>query len=247
MSVSEVNAFAVVPREELSSATTDEMFRLLDEHFEGVTREQFTIDLVEKNWVLLVRRNARLVGLSTLAVYESVFDGKPVSVVCSGDTIVAPEAWGSTALARGWIAAVNRLRERFPRGKYYWLLLTSGFRTYRFLPVFWHEFHPHWATPMPDELRRLRDQLAAERFGSQYDACAGIVRFRAPQRLRGGLKTIPAGRMSDPHIAFFTARNPGHAAGDELVCLTELCDENLTAAGRRMVSPKHDEILCGHR
>jgi hypothetical protein len=247
MSVSDINSFAVLPRNELSPACADEMFHLLDAHFEGVTRGQFARDLAEKNWVLLLRREARLVGFSTLLVYESELAGEPVSVVYSGDTIVAPEAWGSTALARGWIGAVNRLRDRFPRGKYYWLLLTSGFRTYRFLPVFWREFHPRWDAPMPDKLRYLRDQLAAERFGPQYDAHSGIVRFRAPQRLRSGLKAIPDGRMSDPHIAFFVAQNPGHVAGDELVCLTELGDENLTAAGRRMVSSKHDEILRGHR
>jgi hypothetical protein len=33
-------------------------------------------------------------------------------------------------------------------------------------------------------------------------------------------------------------RNPGHADGDELVCLAELSDANLTAAGRRMVRPQ---------
>ena len=134
------NAFAIIPREELAPAQTDEMFQLLAVHFDGVTRAQFTRDLAEKNWIVLIRRDTRLVGFSTLLVYESSFDGEPVSVVYSGDTIVAPEAWGTTALARGWITAVNQLRERYPRGKYYWLLLTSGFRTYRFLPVFWRVF-----------------------------------------------------------------------------------------------------------
>ena len=43
--------------------------------------------------------------------------------------------------------------------------------------------------------------------------------------------------MNDPHVAFFLKRNPGHGDGDELVCLTELSDDNLTRAGRRMVAP----------
>ena len=60
-------------------------------------------------------------------------------------------------------------------------------------------------------------------------------RFAQPQKLRGALKTVPDGRANDPHVAFFLAQNPGHAKGDELVCLTELSDENLTRAGRRMV------------
>ena len=232
------NTFAIMPREELTPAQKDEMFQLLALHFDGVTRAQFTRDLAEKNWVVLIRRDTRLVGFSTLLVYESSFDGEPVSVVYSGDTIVAPEAWGTTALARGWITAVNHLREHYPRGKYYWLLLTSGFRTYRFLPVFWREFFPHYDASAPSGIRRLREQLATERFGEQFDSLSGIVRFRHPQRLSGELKIIPAERIADPHVAFFVTHNPGHAQGDELVCLTELCPENLTAAGRRMTAPQ---------
>jgi hypothetical protein len=240
------NSFAIARRETLGAVCEDEMYCLLSAHFEGVTRAQFERDLEEKNWVILIRRGPALVGFSTLDVYESEFEGQPVSVVYSGDTIMAPEAWGTTALARGWITAVNQLRARYPRGKYYWLLLTSGFRTYRFLPVFWKTFHPSHEQQMPDLLRRLRDHLAADRFGTQYSSSCGIVRFKHPQRLREGLVSIPPGRTADPHIAFFASQNPGYVAGDELVCLTELCEENLTAAGRRMISPRTDEALCYH-
>lgn len=232
------NSFVIVPRAELLLAQTDEMFELLSHYFDGVTQAQFARDLTEKNWVVLVRRDLRLVGFSTLLVYETSFEGEPVSIVYSGDTIVAPEAWGTTALARGWITAVNQLRERYPRGRYYWLLLTSGFRTYRFLPVFWRDFYPCFNAPTPSGIRRLRDQLAAERFGEQFDSISGIVRFDHPQRLRGELKIIPTERTADPHVAFFAAQNPGHVNGDELVCLTELSYENLTAAGRRMTVPQ---------
>jgi hypothetical protein len=82
----------------------------------------------------------------------------------------------------------------------------------------------------------LVDQLAAERFGSQYNPCDGIVRFKRSQRLRGELNRVPAGRVADPHVAFFMRQNAGCAQGDELVCLTELKPENLTSAGRRMAN-----------
>ena len=238
------SSFQIVPREKLAPEQTDEMFQLLAHHFAGVTRAQFAHDLAEKNWTVLIHRDSRLVGFTTLLVYETTFDGAPVSVVYSGDTIVAPEAWGSTALARGWITSVQQLRERYSRGKYYWLLLTSGYRTYRFLPVFWREFYPCYATATPDELKRLRAQLATERFGAQYNSATGVVRFVQPQRLRRGLQAIPAGRVADPHVAFFSACNPGHSRGDELVCLTELSDDNLTAAGRRMAATRIDETPC---
>ena len=232
----------VVPRAELAAAQTGEMFALLTAHFEGVTRAQFERDLTEKSHAILITRDERLVGFSTLLAYETVFEQTPVSVVYSGDTIVAPEAWGTTALPRAWIAAVNQLRVTLPRGRYYWLLLTSGFRTYRFLPVFWREFFPCFERATPPESQRLLHHLARERFGEQYDAGSGLVRFTQPQRLRAELNQIPEGRAAaDPHVDFFLRHNPDCARGDELVCLTELSPDNLTAAGRRMVKPRRDE------
>lgn len=224
------------PRIALSIAQRDEMFALLSQHFEGVTRAQFERDLAEKNWVVEIRRDGRLLGFSTLLVCAERHDGRDLTVIYSGDTIVAPEAWRSPALARTWIAAVNHLRAAFPLRPCHWLLLTSGFRTYRFLPVFWREFFPRHDAPTPAGEQRLLNHLARARYGENYDTEAGIVRFPHPQRLRGSLGETPAGRSSDDHVAFFLARNPGHAAGDELACITEISDANLTPAGRRMVA-----------
>ena len=228
---------ALSARAELTIAQTDEMYRLLTCYFDGVSRGQFYHDLAEKTHVIRLRRGSDLVGFSTLLAYETTCEQSPVSVIYSGDTIVAPEAWGTTALPRAWIAAVNQIRSAFPRGRYYWLLLTSGFRTYRFLPLFWREFFPRFERPTPTAQQRLIDHLATERFGVQYDARTGIVRFNRPQSLHPELSAIPETRTADPHVSFFATRNPGHVRGDELVCLTELSPENLTAAGRRMVSP----------
>ncbi len=223
----------LMARNEISGELKCAMLELLQRHFDGVSESQFTLDLSEKNSVLLLLREDRVVGFSTFAVYESWFQNETVTVLYSGDTIVAPEAWNSTALARGWISAVRTLRSEKPSQRCVWLLLTSGFRTYRFLPVFWREFYPslenRTQTPM------LLEHLARERFAEQYLSDQGVVRFAQPQRLSGRLKDVPVGRRRDPHIDFFLKRNPGWIEGDELVCLTELRDENLTPAGRRMV------------
>lgn len=237
--------FQMVSRADLTELQRESMFQLLARHFEGVTREQFARDLAEKNLALLLNRNDRLVGFSTQLAYTTDFKGESVNVIYSGDTIVAPGAWGTTALPRAWVAGVNALQATLPPGRCFWLLLTSGFRTYRFLPVFWREFFPRYDSATPDEMARLIEQLALERFGSQFNSATGVVRFTNPQRLCAGLENVPAGREQDPHTLFFLARNPGHSSGDELVCLTEICPENLTAAGRRMM-PTH-ELASDHR
>jgi hypothetical protein len=224
------------PRD-LAPFERDDCFALLSQHFAGVTRELFSRDLAEKNVILTLRDagTGKLTGFSTMLVYETAVDRSPISVVCSGDTVVDPSAWNSPALPREWIAAVNRLRRDYPNGPYYWLLITSGFRTYRLLSTFWRCFHPRHEEPNSMASQRLLDSLALERFGPLYEPAIGIVRLRHPQILRPHLSGIPPQRLSDPHVAFFSRKNPGHENGDELACLCSLDESNLTRAGRRMV------------
>lgn len=229
----------------LTAVQKDAMFQLLTNHFEGVTAGQFERDLIEKDLALLLEKNGHLMGFSTLVAYSTIFRGEPINVIYSGDTIVDPEAWGSTALPRAWVAGVRRLQAALPPGRCYWLLLSSGFRTYRFMSVFWREFFPRHDQSTSPEMQALLEQLADERFGHQFVRQHGVVRFRHPQRLRDGLKEIPTGRERDPHTEFFLRLNPGYIHGDELVCLTEICPGNLTAPGRRMMPS--DELASHHR
>jgi hypothetical protein len=230
----------LVHREDLSGQQRRAMLALLDSYFEGISPGQFRADLARKNWVVLVedadRRGApvRLAGFSTIRYDRTVYKGRRMGVVYSGDTIVDRSAWTSPALFRGWIESVRRLHAGAARDPLYWLLLVSGYRTYRLLPVLWREFFPRAGRRTPPEAQALLDHLAAERFGACYDRASGVVRFPRPQVLRDGLRNIPPGRMLDPDVAFFAAANPGHVRGDELVCLADLSEANLTRAGRRM-------------
>lgn len=225
----------LVRRDDLQETDRAAMFALLSAHFHGVERGTFDRDLDEKNWVLLFADGQRLRGFTTLLAYETAGDGEPISVIYSGDTIMARDGWKTTTLPRSWITAVRTLRERYLRGnRLYWLLLTSGFRTYRLLPVFWREFYPRYGVRTPPDVQTLLNRLAIERLGSCYQNEKGIVRFTSPHVLRDELREVGPGRQSEPHVAFFMERNPGWCHGDELVCLTEISFDNLTPAGRRM-------------
>ncbi|MCC6242108.1 MAG: hypothetical protein IT353_04675 [Gemmatimonadaceae bacterium] len=222
-------------RSALGQDEREELFDLLTRHFDGVTPEQFARDLDEKDWVLRIRRGATLVGFTTLSAYQSTIEGRAIHVLYSGDTITDPEVWGSPVLARAWIAMVHQIQGDRVQEPWYWLLLSSGYRTYRFLPMFWREFWPRYDTDTPVDTTRLLETLARERFGDAFNATTGIVRFATPQRLRNRLAVVPEGKQQDPHVAYFLSRNSGHAEGDELVCLTQIGADNLTAAGARMV------------
>ena len=226
-----------VPR--LTPEDRASMFDLLDRHFHGVTERRFQLDLAEKNWALLLDLpDGSLAGFTTLRIDRAVDTPLnesvgPVDVVTSGDTIVAPDAWSSSNLAPSWIAAVRSLAQK---RRIFWLLIVSGWRTYRFLPVFWRHFVPRYDASSPDDVLQTLRLLARARFGTAFDENAGVVRFAEPQRLRGELAGIPDARRRNPHVEFFARRNPGHTDGDELVCLAEISDANLTPAGRRMVA-----------
>jgi hypothetical protein len=226
----------LVPTQNLSVGDRQSMYALLSTHFDGVKPEVFEADLKQKNWVILLKddHSGTIKGFSTIFIYETKYQGKPITVVYSGDTIIDPSAWSSPALAKGWIAAINQLRQHYPNGKLYWLLISSGYRTYRFLPTFWRVFYPRYDSPTPPDIAALMKFLARKQFGKAYHESAGIVRFPHPHRLTGALQGIPDERRSDPHVRFFEQRNPGHQQGDELVCVAEICEANLTRVGRRM-------------
>jgi hypothetical protein len=223
-----------VPRQALDAGRVNSMFVLLRSHFIGVERQTFEHDLLQKNWVILLEdERGVLRGFSTLLVYPDSIDGRPLTIVYSGDTIVAREWWGSAALPLTWLRAVRRLAPLYGSRDVYWVLLTSGFRTYRFLPVFFRDFYPRCGEA-DSTAGSLRDALASAQFGDRYDPATGIVRLERPQILAPELIEVPLQRARDPHVAFFLERNPGYVNGDELTCITRIAEDNLTAAGRRV-------------
>jgi hypothetical protein len=224
----------LIPRSALGANDVSEMYRLFRLHFERVSEHRFRADLEQKHWVIRLRDRHGLHGFSSLRFLRAKSAGQVLNVLYSGDTIVAPEARGTTILARTWIDSVRRLSQYYGASELNWLLLVSGFRTYRLLPVFWQEFFPRYSEPTPATVQSTIDALGNSVFGSDYSAAEGIVRFAEPQPLRPELSRIPANRLDDPHVRFFAERNPGHVNGDELVCWTRLSHDNLTEAGLRM-------------
>ena len=226
----------ILARADLGADDIRAMFRVFSENFLGASMEIFDRDLANKNWVIQLRdaESGVLEGFSTLALYESRFNDKPLSVVYSGDTIIRREFWGTPELPRSWIKSVLEKSASMPQ-PLYWLLISSGYKTYRFLTVFYKEFYPCRQQTMPPEMQSLMDQLAGERFGADYHPALGIVRFaHGATPLRAGVAAVTEERLSDPDIAFFIQSNPGHMKGDELVCLTRVHPDNFTAAGRRV-------------
>ena len=220
---------------DLSNRERLEMCAILDRYFEGVTRDSFERDLIEKEWVVVLRDHAhfQIQGFSTLMRLEVDVGEDHVIAFYSGDTIVDREYRGQVELPRVWGRHIMSLTESLHGQSAYWFLISSGYKTYRFLPVFFREFYPTYRCPTPPQIQQRMDALARRKFGNQYDAKRGIVRITDPSPLRNGVGDVTTARLRDPHVAFFASANPGHVSGQQLACLASLDRSNLTRAGER--------------
>jgi hypothetical protein len=202
----------------------DELFGLFQTAF-SASRPGFQSDLQDKDFLLRVRGDGCLQAFSTLKIYHP----EPgVRLLFSGDTFSAHPARRGHHLPSCWAHFVYTELPRQPGTEDFWLLLCSGFRTYRILPTFFatyvpsHDSHPR----LTERLDRWAGMLFGERYG------CGVVKPRFPTPL---LSPEPPSRLGDdPHVRFFIEANPGHRQGDELACLIPLGRGNLKPGGRRL-------------
>ena len=232
-------AGCLVPVAEVTRADRDRMFAVMDRHYENVQRSVFESDLNEKHWVIQLRnpRSGELLGFSTQMLVEAPLADRSVTALFSGDTIIDRDHWGDIALMHFWGRLALSLIDQRPRTALYWFLISKGYKTYRFLPVFFHEFYPHPSRATTSEAHAVVDLLARTRYPREYDAERGVIRSNAGENvLRRGVAEITPDRLRDPFVRFFDERNPGHVRGEELCCLAPLTRENFTEAAYRVIN-----------
>ncbi|MGE3807186.1 MAG: hypothetical protein AB7K24_21190 [Gemmataceae bacterium] len=225
--------------DELTGTERGQMFALMDAHYHNVARPRFDADLEEKQWAILVESPAgEVLGFSTQVLLDVAAAGRPLRALFSGDTIVDRRFWGDRALASTWGRFALSLIDAHPGGELYWFLISKGYKTYRFLPLFFAEYYPRLAAPTPGWAQLAIDALARDRYADDYDAARGVI-VASPGKdfLRHDIAPITAERLTDAHVRFFVDSNPGHARGDELCCLAPLTRENFTPAAYRVIGP----------
>nr|NLI49018.1 hypothetical protein [Propionibacterium sp.] len=225
----------VVAAADLTTADIDAMFALMDLVYDGMRREAFEADLAGKDEAIVLRTDAgRLVGFSTQRALSVRVGEARAAGVFSGDTVIHPEHWGSPALLQAFARRYIVEREE----PFWWFLVSKGHRTYRFLSTFFTTFWPDRRSPTPPAARAVMDAYATALFPDDYDAERGVLAYRTPKdRLRPGIAGVGARDLTNPDVAFFVARNPGHALGHDLVCLCDLAPANL--------KPRMRPILLG--
>jgi hypothetical protein len=214
------------------------MFGLMQVCYERVTRTDFLEDLAEKEWTILLEHPVDKVihGFSTQQLLSVRDSGRLVRALFSGDTVIDPSAWGDIALPRTWGRFALTLIDRYGDAPLYWFLISKGYKTYRYLPLFFHEFYPRRDHDTPDFIERTIALLARNKFRQRFDEATGVVRSHGESaRLRSGVADVTEHRERNPDIRFFVERNPGHVDGDELCCLAPLTRDNFTASAYRVM------------
>ncbi len=228
-------SIARVPR--ITAATREEMLELHRRHYANVRRDRFMRDLAEKDWAILLRDDAaRIAGFSTLQVFTIPDDTQRRTFVFSGDTVVEEEHRRSCGLAGSFGHFMLRMLREHPDRRLFWFLISKGYRTYRFLPVFFNTFFPTHACPTPAAYAQLLRAAGTHKFGAAYDSRDGLIRLNGSgDRLRGELAGVPERCCSDPHVRFFLQSNPRYARGDELACIADIAPENLNTLAWRAI------------
>ena len=226
---------SILTTTEINDMDRTAMFHLYDSYYQGASRKVFRMDLDDKDYVIALKDHEGVIrGFSTLAIFNERFYESKIRVIFSGDTIVDKAYWGQNPLSQTWIEFAGHIKAGAPEIPLYWLLIVKGHRTYRYLSIFSNQYFPRYERETPAEYQELMHYLGNERFGDSYNPESGLVLFPEPRSyLIPELAVIPDKDRERPEIKYFLERNPQYYEGDELLCLCELQEQNLTNLASR--------------
>jgi hypothetical protein len=223
---------------DLSGEDIEGMFALHAALYERVTHRDFVNDLEEKDWVLVLRDEARgeIRGFTTILLLDVEVGRESVSAVFSGDTGIDPGFWGGQTLVKAWAAFMGELLAQRGDRRLFWFLISKGYRTYLYLPLFFHAFYPRVDAATPPFERALMQRLATLKYPGEFNPETGVIEFpHSHGHLTPALAEVSQHRRQHRHVRFFLEKNPGYARGHELVCLAEISLANMKGLARRML------------
>jgi hypothetical protein len=227
----------VVRAGDLNAPDRERMFGIFTAYYEGVNRDVFLRDLSEKQWVIVLKQDGVIKGFSTQTVLRAELRGKSMAALFSGDTIIDRECWGQAHLASIWTKLAIALADRQKNKEFYWILISKGYRTFRYLPTFFNEYYPRPGVEIPAGMREVMRVFAGAKYPGEYDDAAGIIRAAGKHdRLKAGVADIDGRHMKNRDIMFFAEKNPRWQEGDELVCIARVSRGNFNKAGLRALN-----------
>ena len=100
------------------------MAELMSFTYGGTSIDKVRRDLAEKQFILLLYgEDGAIEGFSTIQLFDSVFRGRPVKIVYSGDTVIQEESRGQTVLMHDWWQFTCTVQRQFRGMDVYWMLI----------------------------------------------------------------------------------------------------------------------------
>ena len=230
--------FHLVPLENIDSEQRKRMLQLMCENYNEVVESNFYEDLENKQWVGLIKDgNGTIQGFTTFVINPKGVGGKTYHIIFSGDTVIAPEYWGSQVMMQGWCQSVGRFIGADQTKPWYWYLLSKGHRTYMYLPLFFENYFPSMVpTPLDDELRKIATEISANVFGRYWQQDEGVIRFDESRgELKPNLIEATFQKKGSSIVQFFLQKNPNFYKGEELVCTALIHPDKMLRSARALV------------
>jgi hypothetical protein len=218
----------IVKATEISSETIRQMHDLFIEYYNNAHIENFINDLRKKDHIILVCESFRnrVVGFTTIKKIDSEFQGKKVSGIFSGDTIMYKEYWGSKAMHSAFFGYLIKEKLKNPSVSLYWFLISKGYKTYLLMANGFKRYYPSIDGEESDQkyLKALTKHFCDMSYPGKYNYETGILDFGDTyQNLKEDVAEItPELKKQYPKIDFFEEMNPGWRKGNELACIGEL-------------------------
>ncbi|XDD48610.1 hypothetical protein AB3N60_19120 (plasmid) [Leptospira sp. WS39.C2] len=227
----------IIPPVDLKNNHVQQMFDLMEKNYIGISYDSFLRDLHQKDTLFLFHASSKIFGFTGLKLYPFKFENKDIVIAYSGDTVLDEKYRGTLSIPVYWGIYMLKLSEKYPN--LYWLLTSKGFRTYRYLSVFFKDFIPSPNQNNP-YLIRLRNQITKEIFPNGYDSSLGILnRGENSQSIRNiEADQIAIEVSKDPYIQYFGKTNPNFDKGHELVCLAHFHSTNINQYILRILNNK---------
>lgn len=212
------------------------MFELMNGYYENMEYNNFILDLQNKeNLILLKDENNLVKGFSTIVFYDLEIKNKTYKILFSGDTIIHQDYWAHNDLANVWLQYAIKKQQEFKQ-PLYWLLISKGYKTYKYLTTFFKEYYPNQNKTTPELEQSILDKFGETFYPDKYDKMQGILKMEGCKDfLKEEYAKIPDEKMKDKVVKYFLEKNPYYYKGNELVCITDLSMENVNNAGKRLL------------
>jgi hypothetical protein len=167
----------IVEKKDLSSSDIEMMYELMDTFYDNMSKENFLTDLYKKDYCIVLRdETGKIWGFSTQQILHIPLGNQMIHGVFSGDTIIHKDYRGNMELFIVFARYFFQFEEKYK--DFYWFLICKGYKTYRMLPTFFHEFYPNYKEENPEQIKEIIDAFGRYYSSGEYDPMSGVLCYK---------------------------------------------------------------------